>query len=488
MIARAWPLLLLLVAACASAASPPLAPPLAASAAAWRAQEPEPGPSSRLEYPAPAIGALDTGMQLWVVRRPARVVSVAVVSRAGASALSAGKSGLAALTTRMLTESTEQRGSLELAEAAESLGTTLVHDAGRDYSLVGLTVLTSDLDRAVDLLAEVVRRPRFAPDELERVRAEWIDGLVAERQSPQRLASLAALRLLLGEPHGAPVGGGVSEVKRLSVADITQFHQRAWVPSAAALVVVGDVDPASVQSAAARAFGDWQSAGQPMPPAPVQPAKRTGKTRVVIVDRPDSVQSTLFAAQSFPRRDAAGFEARAILNSVIGGLFTSRLNQNLREKNAFTYGARSQAIATRDWGAFAITTSVETNVTGPALREILGELAAARDPSRGRPLADDEIGRAKADLVSSLGAHLESVDRVTTDMVSLFSFGLPKDYLSQYPVLIRGVSKDEIQSQARDLITPEDLVVVIVGDAAKIEPGLAKLPVSVERASAELVD
>jgi zinc protease len=411
------------------------------------------------------------------------------VVKYGASSLARGKSGLAALTARMLTESTEKLGPLELAEAAESLGTTLDHDAGRDYSSLGLTVLTSDLDRAVELLAEVALRPRFAPDELERVRGEWIDGLVAERQAPERLASMAALRLLLGDQHGAPVGGGVSDVKRLTREDISSFHQSAWRPEAAVLVVVGDVDPSAVERAAQNTLGGWRAKGA-APPAPVsfeaqQPPQRA---RVVLVDRPGSVQSAIFCAQPFPRRDAPGHEARQVLSGVVGGLFTSRLNQNLREKNAFTYGARSQAIATRDWGAFVVSTSVETNVTGPALAEIFAELGAAKDPGKGRPIADEETARAKADLVSSLGAHLEHVDRVAGDMTTLFGLRLPPDYWSGFPATVAAVDTTSVQAQAAQGLSPEKLIVVVVGDAQAIEPALSKLPVQVERAPEALID
>jgi zinc protease len=216
-----------------------------------------------------------------------------------------------------------------------------------------------------------------------------------------------------------------------------------------------------------------------------QPPQRA---RVVLVDRPGSVQSAIFCAQPFPRRDAPGHEARQVLSGVVGGLFTSRLNQNLREKNAFTYGARSQAIATRDWGAFVVSTSVETNVTGPALAEIFAELGAAKDPGKGRPIADEETARAKADLVSSLGAHLEHVDRVAGDMTTLFGLRLPPDYLSGFPATVAAVDTASVQAQAAQGLSPEKLIVVVVGDAQAIEPALSKLPVQVERAPEALID
>jgi zinc protease len=485
-----WALAALLCAACAGSAPPPLSAPITAQAESWRAQIPAPGARSQLEYPAPVTRALENGLKIWVVRRPARTISVSLVIRHGASSVPRGKSGLAALTARLMTESTEARNPLELAEAVESLGTNLQHDAGRDYSSIRLGVLSSDLEPALDLIAEVTRRPRFAADELERVRSEWLDGLIAERQSPQRLASLAALRLLLGEPHGAPVSGAVSDVRNLTIGELVGFHRRAWQPRYATLVLVGDVDPDRARESAERALGSWKngSVSEELEPPPLEAAPPSERPRVVLIDRPDSVQSALFAAQRFPRRDAPGFEARQILNGVVGGLFTSRLNQNLREKNAYTYGVRSQAIATRDWGAFVVNTSIETQVTAPALGEILSELAATKDAALGRPITDEEMARASAALVSGLGAHLEHVDRVADDMTSLIGLGVEPDYFSRFASIVTSTTRAGVLQQARSMLAPEQLVVVIVGDAAKLEPELTKLSLKVERAAPVLYD
>ena len=225
--------LALALAACASGAPPRAAPAQPAQRPAprktpdpeaWRSGVPAPGSRAKLAYPVPDVQRLDNGLSLWVVRRPAEVVSLSLVVRHGAGAVPKGKSGLAALTARMLTEGTTGRTASALAEAAESLGSSVEHDAGRDYSTVALTTLRADVEEGLSLLAEVVQKPAFSPKELERVRQEWLDGLTAERQAPERLASLAGLRLLLGEPHGAPVGGSVPDVKRLTAKDLAQFH------------------------------------------------------------------------------------------------------------------------------------------------------------------------------------------------------------------------------------------------------------------------
>jgi zinc protease len=445
----------------------------------WRGQKPGAGQPGSLAYPPPEHARLENGLALYVVRRPGGVAQMSIVSRHGAGSVPPGKSGLAALTARMLTEGTKTKTSQELAEATESLGSSLLGDAGRDYTTVELHTLREDLARGLELLAEVVRTPAFRPAELERVRGEWLDGLVAERQEPTRIASLVGLRVLLGNEQGAPVGGSVPDVKRLTVQDLTSFHQRAFAPSSLALVVAGDATLAEVRPHAERLFGSWKGAAarEPKPIALSAPAA----TRVVLVDRPGAVQTALFAAQHFAKRSDPGHEARLILSQVLGGLFTSRINQNLREKHAYTYGARSQALATRSWGAFVVSTSVKTQVTAEALTELVNEIKGMRDPSAGKPLGDDELLRARSDQINSVGAHLEHNSRVADDLSTLFIYQLKEDYFANYSNLVSTVDRSAVTREAAAL-APDQLLIVAVGDRSVIETPLRARGYKVESA------
>jgi zinc protease len=469
----------------------PAGPPAGPSSAtvdpnAWRARRPPPGPAGEVRFPTPELTKLPNGLSVYVVQRPAPVVTARLVVKHGASSVGEGKSGLAALTARMLVEGTKKRSSLALAEAAESLGAPLDEDASRDESQVGLSALVADLDAALELLAEVTQKPAFDKKEFERVRAEWLDQLVAERQDPSRLAGLAGLRLLNGPVHGAPVGGGITDVKRLTVADLAAFHAKSWEPASAALILVGNVSLFSVKASVEKHFGGWRGKGPAKLPsaslAPVQQGQR-----VVVVDRPGAVQTAVFVAQRFPSRAAPGFEAREVLGEVVGGLFTSRINMNLREKHAYTYGASGRPIATRSWGAFVVQSSVRTDVTGAALAEIVKELESARDPSLGAPIGADEIGRAKADLLHTLGARLEHTSRVAQVVTSLFSLDLGADYYTRYPGLLAAVGPPELSTNA-GLLTPGDLVIVLVGDRAAIAKGLEDRGFKPEPAPEALTD
>lgn len=452
----------------------------------WRNQRPAPGAPPALHFPEPQQAKLPGGLTVLVARKAVPVASLSLVFRHGAAACPPGKSGLAALTARMLTEGTRKHPGVKLAEEVEQLGSTLDEDAGRDTSSLSLSALTSDLDRAIALLGEVVAEPAFAAADFERVQKEWLDGLRAERQAPERLASLAALGTLLGKPHGSPASGSLVDVAKLSVKDVVEFHRKAYGAADAALIVVGDVDLAQVQASAERAFKNLAKGQsgleQPFVAPPAPPAKQ-----ILLVDRPGAVQSALALAQRLPKRSEPGFEQRELLTTLFGGLFTSRLNLNLREQHAYTYGARAQNLATQHWGAFYIATSVRSDVTAEALTEALRELRLLKDPKLGKPLRVEELARARADLVQSVGARLEYGARIGSTLAELWLHRLPADYYVSYPGLLAKETPDSLMQSAR-LLDPEQLVIVVVGDGKVVTAPLTKLGYQVVPAPAQLIE
>lgn len=486
---------LLLALGCGASPAPPApkaASPGASTAAAapdpepWRGERPPAGQASELHFPPLERATLKNGLSLLVVRRAVPVASLSLVFRHGAAACPPGKSGLAALTARMLTEGTRRHPGVKLAEAIEQLGTTLDEDAGRDTSSLSLSALSADVGRAVELLGEVVTEPAFSPTDFERVRNEWLDGLRAERQAPERLAALAALASLLGKPHGSPVSGSLVDVQKLSVKDIVDFHRKAYGAADATLVVVGDVELPSLQQSAERAFARLGKGAsgleQPYVPTPAPPARR-----LLLIDRPGAVQSALALAELRPKRSEPGFERRELLTTLFGGLFTSRLNLNLREEHAYTYGARAQNVATRSWGAFFIATSVRTDVTAQALQEALKELERLKDPKLGKPIHADELSRARADLVQSIGARLEYGSRIATTISELWLHELPMDYFQKYPALLAAETPASL-TEAASHIDVQRLVTVVVGDRAAIQKPLEALGYEVVPAPSELTE
>jgi zinc protease len=487
---------LCLVAGCGSPPAPKveaLPPPKpSASAAAtpdpepWRQQRPAAGPTSELHFPNPEQAKLSNGLTLLVVKKAVPVASLALVFKHGGAACPPGKSGLAALTARLLTEGTKKHPGVKLAEEIEQLGTTLDEDAGRDSSSLSLSALTQDVPRAVELLGEVVTEPGFAPTDFERVQKEWLDGLRAERQAPERLASLATLGALLGEPYGSPVSGSLTDVQKLTIKDIVDFHRKAYGAADASLIVVGDVDLPTLQKSAETAFkklGKGEAnLEQAFKAPPTPPAKR-----ILLVDRPGAVQTALALAELKPKRSEPGYEKRELVTTLFGGLFTSRLNLNLREEHAYTYGAHAQYLATQHWGALYLATSVRTDVTADALKEALKELSLLKDPKLGKPLTLAEVSRARADLVQSIGARLEYGARIGTTLAELWVHGLPLDYYQRYAGLLSAETPETLAPVAGN-IDVDHLVVVVVGDRAQIEAPLKALGYEVVAAPATLTD
>lgn len=480
--------LALLLIACggAQSASSPAETPAVSSAAdeAWRTERPAPGPARSFDYPSAEVSRLPNGVELYLVRRRAGTIALSVVSRAGGSSCKPGQSGLAALTLRMMTEATKSKSALALAEATESLGASLDFDTGRDGSSVSIEVLPADADAGLKLLTEVVLEPRFLPDDVARVKKQWLDSLVGERQEPTRLSSLAGMRALVGATAGAPVRGSIPDVQKLTAPDLVRFHRQQYVAGNLAVVAVGDLDMQRLTALASASLGKLPKATPPPSPAldlPPPPAA----TSVWVVDRPGSVQTALFVGQPFPERAASGYEAREVMNNLLGGLFTSRLNQNLREKHAYTYGVRSLAVATRHWGAFVSMSSIKTESTADALEQLRLELGALRQAPN--PITQDELDRSKVDLIHGLGANLEHVRRVLADTGELFVDALPPDYHHGYPGLIQGVDQATAFTEAQRL-DPDRLVVVLVGDRAKIEPPLVAKGLRVEAAPERLTE
>jgi zinc protease len=386
----------------------------------------------------------------------------------------------------MLTEGTKQHPGVKLAEAVEQLGTTLDEDAGRDTSSLTLSALTTDLDRAIQLLGEVVQEPAFSPADFERVQKEWLDGLRAERQAPERLASLSAIGTLLGKPHGSPASGTLVDVAKLTVKDVTDFHKKAYGAPDAALIVVGDVDLDTVKQSAERAFKKLGKGGAALEQPFTPPAAASSK-QVLLVDRPGAVQSALAIAQRLPKRSEPGFEQRELLLTLFGGLFTSRLNLNLREEHAYTYGAHAQNIATSQWGALYIATSVRSDATAQALNEALIELLRLKEPKHGKPIKAEELARARADLVQSVGARLEYGARIGSTLAELWLHRLPFDYYSRYAGLLDAETPATL-TRAAEQIDLQHLVIVVVGDRAEVEPLLTKQGYQVVAAPSQLIE
>ncbi len=461
----------------ASTVSKPPAPPPTpllphASRDAWRAEQPKPGSQGQFRIPAPQVHTLENGVTIYCVRQATGTVSMSLVVNRGAEEALPGKTGAAALLTRLLTESTRGRNALQLAQAAETFGSSLMSSAQRDSIAISLDSLPNDFEHAIALLSEVIRQPAWSESDFSRVKNQWLDDLQAERQSPNALASLVAIRAMFGTHRGAPVNGSIRDITSVTLKDLRSWYEQFIVPGNVALVVVGPIESERAVATASRAFSDWRSRELPRTSVQYTANKRVSK-QVIVVDRKGAVQSAIFAAQPYPQRREAGYEARMLLSDILGGLFTSRINMNLREEHAYTYDAHSTVIANRNFGVFAVQTSVRTDSTAPALKELLFELSAVTTNVPQKPLTDIELVRGRSDLVHRLAAHLEQNRFLVSDVETIFSQGLGPQYFSLAPEIYSSIVLQDISRQV-GLLTPSSMTIVIVGDRISIEPQLTQ--------------
>ncbi|MFM1886769.1 MAG: hypothetical protein RL026_1926 [Pseudomonadota bacterium] len=435
-----------------------------AAAEDWRYQAPKAGTPGKLALPAPRRFTLPNGLTvLHLEQRRLPVVAAQLVVLAGSDRNPVERPGLASFTADMLDEGTTTRDSRKLAEDIAALGASLGAGSTVDYSQASLYTLSANADTAFDLLADVVRRPSFPADEIERVRSSRLTQLMQQKDNPNALAQRVFNQALYGSahPYGYTELGTAAAVRGLRREDLQAFWQAGYQPRNAALVVAGDLTEAQLRALATKHFGDWKGdAARPAPPAVAQ--AETG--RILVVDRPGSPQTALRAGAVGVARSSPDYVAIEVMNGTLGGLFSSRINLNLRERNGYTYGASSGFGYRRAPGPFVVGTSVRTDVTGPAVQEIFKEIHGLRDA----PVTAEELALSKDSFARSLPGLFETVSAAAGSSGQLFVHELPLDYYNRLPAQIQAVSADDVQRVAKAQLQPQRMVVVAVGDKAKI--------------------
>lgn len=425
-------------------------------------QRPVPGHPRPYEFPDTFRTTLANGLRVIVTPMPGReLVAGSLVLRAGAVDEAGAVGGATVLAARGLTEGTEVRDAIALTEAAERLGASIHAEAGWDATSAGLDVPASRLVPALDLLAEVVRRPSFPASEIERLRDERLTDLLQAKADPRRRADEAYVSAIYATSsrYHRPAGGAADTVELLTSAELREVHDRAYVPSRAALVVAGDVDPDEVVRVARTLFEDWSGPDE-QEPAAIDDTSAVERRFVRVVDRPGSVQSEIRIGHPGLQRRHADYYAVAVMSAILGGLFNSRLNMNLREEKGYTYGANAGFDLRRARGPFTARAAVNTEVTVPALHEFLVELDRIREV----PVTDAELRAARDYLVGVFPLRFETPGPVAGSLAGLFVHRLDDDELDRYRSSIESVTAADVQRVARDHVRPEEAAVVVVGD------------------------
>jgi zinc protease len=438
----------------------------------WRTKAPSPGPLPKVHLPVPAILSAANGMKVYIVEDHALpVVQANVIDFAGADGNPANRPGLAAYTARMLRQGTTRRSATQIADETAQLGANLTTRADEDSATAGIGVLSNNIDAALDLLSDVVQHPRFQPEEVERVREERLAAIVQEADNPVSTVLRVGQRIVYGDaPYAYPSTGTTESVKAIKTEDISKFWSSHYAPQDASLVLSGDITREQAQELAKRYFDSWSNAAAGGPPSiPSKP--EMVKRRLVIVDKPGAPQTALFAFGVGLPRNAPDYAAADVMNNILGGLFSSRINMNLRERNGFTYGAFSFYEFHRGAGPFMAGALVRTDVTAPAAKELFKELHAITvDPPNA-----SEVTLGKNFSLESLSGRFETASSTAGLVGDLFVYNLPVDYYRRLPNEYDSLTSAEVSAAARKEVHPDQMVIVAVGDRAKIQPGLEEL-------------
>jgi zinc protease len=406
-----------------------------------RSRPPQPGDLRPFEFPTIERFTLSNGLPVCFSRTSGLpVTTVTLILPGGGLRETPEKAGVATLTGSLLESGTNDLAGRDLSDRLERLGVRLQVGTAWEVSHVEFTTLTKMVGPALDLVASLVQAPAFPEDEVARLRNQQVAGILQRRAEPRGFANELASRFIFSPetPFSRPLGGLSSTVGTLTRDDVRAYHDAFYTSSGAALVIAGNIDPAQVRDQA------------------------------VIVDRPGAVQSEIRVGHLGVPRNTPDYFPITVMNTILGGAFSSRLNLNLREKHGFTYGVRSSYVMRRRRGPFLVSTAVQTEVTGAAIREILGELSRIR----GEPVRPEELDDARQYVAGTFPLPLQTTDGVAARLSELIIYDLPDSYLEEYAERTLAVSADDVLAAAREYLDPEGATVVVLGDAARVRDQL----------------
>lgn len=435
---------------------------------------PRPDAPPALRLPAIERGSLANGLQLQVVEMHEVPLVQAILFIEGGARLDADRPGLATFTAALLDEGAGERDAFQLAAELEYLGASLSTSADWNRTRIALRAPRRTFAEAMRLVGDVVLRPRFTALDVQRQRDLRIAGILSRRDEPEAVAEVvfAAAAFPAAHPYHRPLDGDSAAAAGLDSAAVRGFWARTYVPARGLLLVTGDITLTAAREVANDALGNWARPGLPVPPMLDQvPAPARPATRVVLVDKPGAAQSVIVAGAPGVDRRSPDYPAITLMNTILGGSFSARLNDILREQKGFTYGAFSDF----DWqpipGPFAAGASVRTDVTDSSLAIFVQEFRRIR----GEPVTQAELDRAKQYLVLGALSDFETTGQVAGQIAALLPFRLPVETIPQDLDAIGRLGPADVQRAARQYLDPDRMTIVVVGDLAVIRPGIQAL-------------
>ena len=425
----------------------------------------------KVKLPKPQEADLANGLHLIVLEdhRLPQVTFQIIIPGAGGYFDPAEKIGLATYTASLMREGTKTRTSPQISEALETMAATLNVGSGLSSTSASLSgsALTEDFPKLMDLAADILLNPAFTPEEWNRFKARTKAGLIQQRTNPGFLASETFNRVVFGSHPAGRVSPTAENLDAITPEALADFHKTRYVPDHAAIAFTGDISLADARKLVESKLGGWKNAGTPKISVTEPPAAPSAK--VYLIARPNSVQTTLYVGTQSMTRTDPDYPALTVVNRVLGGTM-GRLFRHLREEKGYTYGIGSGFSATFYRGAWTSNTNVRTDVTEPALNDLLAEIAALRDT----PVPEKELADSKRAIVGSFALALESPQQVLNYYIENWQYGLPADYWDTYPARVMAVTAEQAQAAAKKYWDPARLQIVAVGDATKIKDILAK--------------
>ena len=445
-----------------------------AAAVLDRTKPPTLGKVPALLLPAVRTGTLANGVALQVVEQHELPLVQLSLIISGGSKAEGVQHGLASFTARMLTEAAGARDANALQSELGFLGAQLFAASGPDAFTVSLNVPKRSLAAALDLMADVALRPAFRASDVRRQRDLRLASLLQRKDQPTQVAALAFNQLLFpaGHPYHYATDGDSASTAALDSAAVRTFYEHAFVPSRAKFVIVGDVTEPEMRALTATKFGGWKEAAEPVVLAAitVKPVVND-RVNVYLLDKPGAAQSVIYVGAPGVDRLSPDYPSLVVMNTILGGSFSSRLISNLRETKGYTYGISSSFRWAPTAGPFAVSTSVRTNVTDSSLVEIFKELRTIRDT----PVDFVELQRAKAYVALALPARFETNGQIAGQLVDLGMYGLPLRSVTEFGAKVNAVSRSDVQRVARQYVPVDRVTIVVVGDLAKVRAGIEAL-------------
>jgi zinc protease len=436
-----------------------------------QATPPPAAPPRSVQFPKPVEKTLANGLHVIVIDRPgAPLVAAQLLIKNGGEVDPAELAGLSNMTADLLTKGTDKRTATQIAEAIEALGGALDSSARWDASRVGVNVMSSKIGPALEILSDVVRRPTFKDDEIERLRQQTLDDLVVELGEPGSIARYVAARIVFGDaPYGKPLNGTPESIARITRNDIVQYHGRYYRPDNAILVMGGDIKAATAFRLAQQYFGDWKKPADPLPPVTTAQLTTPVQPRVIVVDKPDAGQAAVLVARTGINRKDPDYFSGIVANSVLSG-YSGRLNQEIRIKRGLSYGAGSSLDARRDVGPFSASAQTKNQSAAQVAELLMREITRLST----EPVPDIEMQPRKAVVIGNFARNLETAAGLVSQVGSLALYGLSFDEINRYIANVQTITAGDLQRFAGSRLGAKETNIVIVGNAKEFLPELSK--------------